>query len=66
MNADAKFDARILRHAGVLPGHAALDFNRAARRVHGAGKLHQHAVAGGLDDAAAMCGDRRIDQRLAV
>ncbi len=54
MDADAEFDPLILRHGGVLLGHAALDLDRAARRVDGAGELDQHAVAGGLDDAAAM------------
>ena len=65
VDADAEFDARVLRHVGVLRGHAALDFDRAAHRIDGAGELHQHAVAGGLDDAAAMRGDTGIDQRLA-
>jgi hypothetical protein len=62
VNADAEFDPGILRYIGVLPGHAALDFDGATRCVHGAGEFDQHAVAGGLDDAATMPGDRRIEQ----
>jgi hypothetical protein len=46
---------------GVLPGHSALNFDGATRCVHGASELDQHAVAGGLDDAATMLGDRRIE-----
>jgi len=33
-----------------------------AHRVDDAGKFHQHAVAGGLDDAAVMLGDFRIEE----
>ena len=32
-------------------------------RIDGAGKLGQHAVAGGLNDTSAMYGDGGIDQR---
>jgi len=62
VNADAEFDPRILRHGGVLPGHAALDFDRALRRIDGAGKLDQHLAADGFHDAAAMRGDGGTDQ----
>jgi hypothetical protein len=34
----------------------------AARRIDDHGKLHQQAVAGGLDDAAVVLGDLRIDE----
>jgi hypothetical protein len=34
-----------------------------AHRIDDAGKLDQQAVAGGLDDAAAVLGDLRIDDR---
>ena len=50
------------RHVGVAPRHAALDFRRAANRVGDALELDQHAVAGRLDDAAPVLGDRRVDQ----
>jgi hypothetical protein len=64
VNADPEFDPEIVRHVGVLRGHASLDFPRAVHRLHRAGELDQHAVAGGLDNAAAMRGDLRIEQRL--
>ena len=48
----------------VLLGHAALNFDGTSRCIDGAGKLDQHAVAGGLDDAAAMFGDCGVDKRL--
>jgi hypothetical protein len=35
---------------------------RAAHRVDDAGEFRQHAIAGGLDDAAVMLADLRIDQ----
>jgi hypothetical protein len=49
----------------ILRGHAALNFDRTARSIDGAGKLHQHAGAGGFDDTAAMRSDGRIDEGLA-
>jgi hypothetical protein len=64
VNADAKFDPLVLRHGGILLGHSALDFNGTTHRIDGAGKLDQHAVAGGFDDVAAMFGDGGIDERL--
>ena len=48
----------VLRRAGVALGHAALDVDGAAHGVDDAGELDQQAVAGGLDDAAAVLGDR--------
>jgi hypothetical protein len=62
MNADAEFDPVVLWHVGILPGHAALDFNRKARRIDCAGEFDQHAVAGRLDYPSAMRGDGGIDQ----
>ena len=64
MDADAKFDPEFGRHVDIPLRHRALDFHRTARRIDGTGELDQHAVAGGLDDAAAMRGDAGIDQRL--
>ena len=46
MNADAEFNSDILRQCGVLFRHAALDFDRAARGVDGAGEFDQHFVTG--------------------
>ena len=62
MNADAKLDAALGRHAGVALDHAVLDFDGAAHRVDHAAELDDGAVAGALDDAAVMHGDGRIDQ----
>ena len=53
----AEFDATIRRHIGVSLGHRALHFDRTAHRIDDAGKFHQQAVAGGLDDAAMVLGD---------
>jgi hypothetical protein len=63
MNADAEFDPLILRHGGILLGHAALDFNRIAHRIDGAGKLDQHSVARSLDEVTAMRRDCGVDKR---
>jgi len=62
VNADAELDPVVLRHVGILPGHAALDFNRKARRIDGTGEFDEHAVAGRLDYPSAMRGDGGIDQ----
>src|ERR1700731_3467417 len=64
MNTDAKFDPEFRRYADVLLGHLALDRHSTARCIDCAGELDQHAIAGGLDDAAAVGGDPRIDKRL--
>src|SRR5437763_14333262 len=61
MNADTEFDPCFLRNTGVLLGHFALGLDRAARCVHRAGTLHQHAVAGSFDYTTAMRSDCRID-----
>src|SRR5271165_5229857 len=50
MDADAEFDAAIVRHARVAFGHAVLYFDRAAHRVDHAAELDQRPVAGALDD----------------
>ena len=63
VNADAKFDPLVLRHIGILLGHAALDFDGAAYGIDGTGKLDEHAVAGILDDASAMISDFGIEKR---
>ena len=50
---------------GVALGHRALHFDRATHRIDDAGEFNQHAVAGGLDDAAAVLLDLVIDQLMA-
>src|SRR3954454_10082819 len=64
VDADPEIDPHCRGDIGVLRRHAALDFDRTARRVHRTRKLDQHAIAGGLDDAATMRSDRGIDNDL--
>ena len=40
MNANSKFDAPVLIHAGVALGHAVLNFDRAANGVDHTAELH--------------------------
>jgi hypothetical protein len=62
IDADAQLDAVVGPDIRVPLGHRLLHRNRAVHRIDDAGKLHQQAVAGGLDDAAPMFGDLRIDE----
>ena len=62
MDADAQFDAAIVRHARVALDHAVLQFDRAARRVDHAAKLDDEPVAGALDDAAMAARDCWVDE----
>jgi hypothetical protein len=62
IEADAQFDAAVRRNACVPLGDRLLHLDREAHRVDDAGKLHQQAVAGGLDQAAAVLGDFRIEE----
>ena len=63
IDADAQFDALVVRrHRCSRSAIASLHLDRAAHRIDDAGKLHQQAVAGGLDDAAVVLGDLRIDE----
>ena len=65
MDADAELDPQLRRDVARTLSHRALQLDRAACRIDGAGELDQHAVAGGLDDAAVMRGDAGIDDGLA-
>ena len=49
---------------GVALGHGLLDRDRALDRIHDAGELGEDAVAGRVDDAAAVLADHRQDDRL--
>ena len=64
VDADAKPNAAVLGEIQIAVGHRALDFGGAAHRIDDAGEFRQHAVADGLDDAAVMLADLRIDQLL--
>ena len=63
VDADAERDSRprILRGRRI-----ALDEKRAVDRIDDAGEFDQRAVADQFDDAAAMLGNRRVEQRLAM
>jgi hypothetical protein len=61
VNADAEFDAMLRRHRGIAFGHTSLDLSRATQRTDDTRKLDEQTVAGGLDEAAAMSGDLRVD-----
>ena len=54
------------RHLGIALDHPALNVDGAAHGVDDADEFDQHAVAGGLDDTAAVLGDLWIDQFLAM
>ena len=62
INTDAELDPPFSRDVSVALGHRALDFGRAAHCADDAGKLDQHAVAGGFDKTAAVLRELRIDQ----
>ena len=62
MDADAELDPALGRHAGVAFDHRVLQFNGAAHRIDNAAEFDDAAVAGALDDAAVMDGDRGVDQ----
>ena len=64
VNADAKFDPLVLRHIGILFGHAALDFVGTSHGIDHAGELNESAVPGILDDASVMLSDFGIEKRL--
>ena len=63
---DAENDALVLGNFGVAVDHRALQLDGAAHRVDDAREFHQHAVAGGLDDAAAVLPDLRVDELAAM
>ena len=62
IDADAHFDAAVPRDTRVPLGHRLLHFDGATHRIDDAGKFHQQPIAGGLDDAAMVFGDLRIDE----
>ena len=62
MNPDAEFDAAIGRNARIALDHRVLNLDGATYGVDHAAKLNQSAVAGALNDAPMVDGDRGIDQ----
>ena len=64
IDTDAVFDSLARLEIRVAVAHGLVNLDAAANRVDHAGKLHQQAIAHGLDDAAAKSIDRRIDMLL--
>jgi hypothetical protein len=62
VNADPELDAAIDQHARVTLDHCVLHFDGATHCVDHAAKLDEGAVAGALDDAPIVHGDRRVDE----
>ena len=62
MDADAELDAAFGRQAGIALDHAILHLDGAAHGVDHAAELDEAPVAGALDHATMMHGDRGIDQ----
>jgi hypothetical protein len=62
MNADTELDPALGRHSGIAFDHRVLQFNGAAHRIDNAAEFDDAAVAGALDNAAAMHGDGRVDE----
>ena len=62
VNADPEHDAAIFGHTHVTLDHGVLNFDLAADGVDDAAEVDDRAVAGALDYAPVMDGDRRIDQ----
>jgi len=62
MDANAKLDAPLGRHAGVALDEALLHFDGATHRVDRAAELDDRAIAGAFDNSAVMHRDCRIDE----
>ena len=62
MNADPEFNTAILRDACVALDHRVLHLDGAAHRVYDAAEFDERPIAGALDDATVMNGDRRVDE----
>jgi hypothetical protein len=62
IDADAQLDPAGRRDTSIPPGHCLRHRDHAAHRIDDAHKFHQHAVAGGLDDAAMMFADFPIEE----
>jgi prevent-host-death family protein len=62
VDADAQPDAPLVGQIGLAVEHASLHLGGTAHRVDDAGELGEQTVSGGLDDAAPVLGDLRIDQ----
>ena len=65
VDADAEHQALVLGRVGLIRSNGFLNLHRAGDGVDHAGELDQGAVAHQLDDATAMAGNERIDDRAA-
>jgi len=63
---DPERNAFALGHIGIAVDHCALHLDGAAHSIDDAPEFHEHAVTGGLDDAAAVLLDLRIDEFAAM
>jgi putative ABC transport system substrate-binding protein len=66
VDADAKLDAPVCRNADIAFDHTALNVDSAAHGIDHTDELHQHPVAGRLDNTAPVLGDLGVDQFLAM
>ena len=64
VDADTELDALLSWLRLIVCPHRPLNVNRATKRGIRAAAFEQHSVAGGLDDPAAMFGDRWIGDAL--
>src|SRR5262249_3092630 len=64
MDADAELDPRRFSNPDVAAGHRLLRSGGAAQRIDDTRELREKSVAGGLDQPAAMLGDRWVDHLL--
>src|SRR5713226_4668991 len=62
VHADAEFHPALGWQRSVLGLERGLDLDGALHGIHDAGELRQYAITGGVDEAAAMLLDQRIDQ----
>jgi hypothetical protein len=66
IDADPKLDATLRQHVYIAGGHSPLHRYGALHRVHHAGELDEHAVAGCFYDPAVVLDDRGVNQRVPV
>jgi hypothetical protein len=66
VDAHAELYPPFLWHVGIALGHAPLDINSAAHRIHHAAELSQQSIPGVLDNSATAFSDFGIDERAQV